>query len=122
MRAAAQRWLVGRALNLGRAVLARADTPSRLREWTARAAPHLGRREPFASMPAFRAGEASARWIAPPDEPRGGVIVYFHGGAFVAEARAIHDPFLAALGRAVGVRGLMVDYRLAPEHPFPAAT
>jgi acetyl esterase/lipase len=121
MRAAAQRWLVERALNIGRALLARAETPERVREWTARAAPHVGRREAFAATPAFRAGEASTRWIATAGEPRGGVIVYFHGGAFIAEARAIHDPFLAALGRAAGARGLMIDYRLAPEHPYPAA-
>jgi acetyl esterase/lipase len=53
--------------------------------------------------------------------PPGSVILYFHGGGFVSNARAFYDPFLSALGRAAGARGFMLDYRLAPEHPFPAA-
>jgi acetyl esterase/lipase len=49
------------------------------------------------------------------------VILYLPGGGFVAHSRAVHEPFLAALCRGAGGRGLMVEYRLAPEHPFPAA-
>jgi len=122
MRAAAQRWAIRNLLRTGQAFLGRAETPARLRELTRRAAPHIARRESFESSPAFKVGDVGTRWIVPAGAPKGGVILYFHGGGFVAEAPAIHDPLLAAIGRASGARGLAVDYRLAPEHPFPAAT
>jgi acetyl esterase/lipase len=82
----------------------------------------FARQEAYAASEPFAIGEARAWWIDPSGSPQGGVILYFHGGGFIAECRAIHDPLLAALARAAGARGLMIDYRLAPEHPFPAAT
>jgi acetyl esterase/lipase len=105
-----------------RAALARAETAQRVRDLTARAAPVFARREAYEASQPFAIGEARAWWVDPAGAPRGGVILYLHGGGFVVECRAVHDPLLAALGRAAGARGLMVDYRLAPEHPFPAAT
>ncbi|MGH8197041.1 MAG: alpha/beta hydrolase [Steroidobacteraceae bacterium] len=122
MREAAQRWAIERVLNVARAVLARDPSPPRIRALTARAAPFIARRESFEASEPVEVGEARAWWIQPAGVPPGGVILYFHGGGFIAEARAIHDPLLAAIGRASGARGFMVDYRLAPEHPFPAAT
>ena len=122
MRAAAQRWAMRNLLRTGRAFLERAESPARVRDLTRRVAPHLARRESYEASPAFKVGDAGARWIVPAGAPQGGVILYFHGGGFVAEAREIHDPLLAAIGRASGARGLAVDFRLAPEHPFPAAT
>ena len=122
MRAAAQRWAIGHLLQTGRAFLGRAVTPARVRKLALWAAPHLALRESFEASPAFKVGDTGARWIVPAGAPQGGVILYFHGGGFIAEAREIHDPLLAAIGRASGARGLAVDFRLAPEHPFPAAT
>jgi epsilon-lactone hydrolase len=122
MRAAVQRWAIHRMLLAARAAFARAGTPARVRELTARAAPVLARRENYQASAAFAIGAARAWWIDPAGAPQGGVILYFHGGGFVVECRAVHDPLLAAIGHAAGARGLMVDYRLAPEHPFPAAT
>ncbi len=121
MREALQRWAIKRTLNVTRAFLARDPTPARIRALAARAAPLVARRESFEASLPFAIGEAQAWWVQPSDTPPGGVILYFHGGGFIAESRAIHDPLLAAIGRAAGARGLMVDYRLAPEHPFPAA-
>ena len=122
MRAKLQRWGVRRMLLAARAALARADSAKVVRAMTHRAAPMFARQEAYAASEPFAIGEARAWWIDPTGSPHGGVILYFHGGGFIAECRAIHDPLLAALARAAGARGLMIDYRLAPEHPFPAAT
>ena len=48
-------------------------------------------------------------------------LVYFHGGGFVAGSLDSHDGICRSLCRASACRVLAVDYRLAPEHPFPAA-
>ena len=121
MREALQRWAVKRALNLSRAVLARDPPPERVRALMARASRLIARRESYQASAPVAIGDAQARWIQPTGAESPAVILYFHGGGFIAECRAVHDPLLAALGRAAGARGLMVDYRLAPEHPFPAA-
>ena len=48
-------------------------------------------------------------------------LIYFHGGGLVAGTLDTHDAIARALAHAGAVRVLSVDYRLAPEHPFPAA-
>jgi acetyl esterase len=48
-------------------------------------------------------------------------LVYFHGGGLVAGSLDTHDPICRSLSNASGCRVLSIDYRLAPEHPFPAA-
>ncbi len=122
MREALQRWAVNRILNVSRAVMAKELSPVRVRALAARVGPLIARRESYEASAAVAVGDASARWVQPAGIQASGVILYLHGGGFIAESRAVHDPLLAALGRAAGARGLMVDYRLAPEHPFPAAT
>jgi monoterpene epsilon-lactone hydrolase len=49
------------------------------------------------------------------------VILYLHGGAYALGSIKSHREFVARLVCAAKVRGLVIDYRLAPEHPFPAA-
>ncbi|MCB9736674.1 MAG: alpha/beta hydrolase [Deltaproteobacteria bacterium] len=57
--------------------------------------------------------------------PRAGagseVVLYLHGGGFVAGAPASHRALSSRLAEGLGATVLAVDYRLAPEHPFPAA-
>lgn len=50
-----------------------------------------------------------------------GLVVFFHGGGFVLGSRASHDALVRRLAIDTGADVLSVDYRLAPEHPFPAA-
>lgn len=49
------------------------------------------------------------------------VMVYMHGGGWVVGSIETHDPFCRLLCEAAGVQILSLDYRLAPENPFPAA-
>jgi acetyl esterase len=49
------------------------------------------------------------------------LLVYFHGGGWVAGSVDTVDPFCRLFARAAGVNILSVEYRLAPEHPYPAA-
>ncbi|HEX7776289.1 MAG TPA: alpha/beta hydrolase, partial [Parvibaculum sp.] len=49
------------------------------------------------------------------------VIMYVHGGGYVIGSVTSHRHLATELGRAAGTRTLSLDYRLAPEHPFPAA-
>jgi acetyl esterase len=63
-----------------------------------------------------------ARLYEPVNLPAGSpLLVYFHGGGWVIGSIETHDPGCRYLARNAQVRVLSVDYRLAPEHGFPAA-
>jgi monoterpene epsilon-lactone hydrolase len=49
------------------------------------------------------------------------VILYFHGGVYVIGSAATSVPLVGDLARRTGAKAVTVDYRLAPEHPYPAA-
>lgn len=66
-------------------------------------------------------GGVPVRWFEPPGAAEGRVVLFFHGGSFVyGSARTTHADLIARLALASGVAVLAVEYRLAPEHPFPA--
>ncbi|NMI01975.1 alpha/beta hydrolase [Pseudonocardia acidicola] len=68
------------------------------------------------------AGTIGARLYVPPGVPdRSALLIYYHGGGFVLGSLASTDPLCRLLAAQAGVRVLSVDYRLAPEHPYPAA-
>jgi acetyl esterase len=56
-----------------------------------------------------------------PSLSRGGLLVFFHGGGFMYGDLESHDPACRLLAEQSGARVLAIDYRLAPEQPFPAA-
>jgi acetyl esterase/lipase len=60
-------------------------------------------------------------WVDCPDSNRDTILLWLHGGAFMLGSALSYRAFGAALARASGCRVLLLDYRLAPEHPFPAA-
>jgi acetyl esterase/lipase len=66
------------------------------------------------------AHQVPSEWIIPQGKSQG-VILYFHGGAYVVGSINTHRQFIGRLVEAAGCEGLAVNYRLAPEHPFPAA-
>lgn len=60
-------------------------------------------------------------WLIPQDSPPDRALVYLHGGGFVFGVTPQHIGMVAGLARQMGVRALVVDYRLALDHPYPAA-
>lgn len=62
-----------------------------------------------------------AEWLTPPGARTDAVVLYLHGGGYVIGSPRSHRHLAAAIARAAGTRALVLDYRLAPEHPFPAA-
>ena len=67
-------------------------------------------------------GDVSARLYRQADQAKNtGVILFFHGGGWVLGSVETHDPLCRQLARATGWPVLSVNYRLAPENPFPAA-
>jgi monoterpene epsilon-lactone hydrolase len=67
------------------------------------------------------ANGVKAEWTSTPDADASSVILYLHGGGYVICSLQSHRHLVAEVGRAAGTRTLAIDYRLAPEHPFPAA-
>jgi epsilon-lactone hydrolase len=68
-----------------------------------------------------KAPERTAEWLRPPGVRADAAVLYLHGGGYVIGSPRSHRHLAAAIARAAGTRALMLDYRLAPEHPFPAA-
>ncbi len=67
------------------------------------------------------AGGVPAEWTRGAGGSDDRVVLYFHGGGYVMGSVATHRGLTAGISRAAGARVLSVDYRLAPEHPYPAA-
>jgi monoterpene epsilon-lactone hydrolase len=66
-------------------------------------------------------GELTCEWLTPRNVDAPQVLFHIHGGGFVFPLYNPERFTTAYLARLAGVRALLVDYRLAPEHPFPAA-
>ena len=60
-------------------------------------------------------------WLRPKQARKDKVLLYLHGGAYVLGSRRTHRQLASHMARAAGVTAVLPEYRLAPEHPFPAA-
>jgi acetyl esterase/lipase len=66
-------------------------------------------------------GGVPGEWQMPSVLTGNRVILYLHGGGYVIGSVATHRDMVGRIADASGARALLLDYRLAPEHPFPAA-
>jgi monoterpene epsilon-lactone hydrolase len=76
---------------------------------------------PDVKVERVEAPERPAEWLMAPGARADAAVLYLHGGGYVIGSPRSHRHLAAAIGRAAGVATLLPDYRLAPEHPFPAA-
>ena len=76
---------------------------------------------PDVKVETIAAPACPAEWLTPPGVRTDAVVLYLHGGGYVIGSPRSHRHLAAAIARAAGTRALLLDYRLAPEHPFPAA-
>ncbi len=98
----------------------RAKTPQELRvvfEKFAAASPL----PPDIKSEKVNAGGIEAEWISAPNAAADHAVLYVHGGGYVIGSINTHRDLMGRIARASGARVLGINYRLAPEHPFPAA-
>jgi acetyl esterase/lipase len=67
------------------------------------------------------AGGVPGEWSHVPASDLSRVLLFFHGGGYCSGSIRSHRRMVSEAGRAAAVRTLAIDYRLAPEHPYPAA-
>lgn len=66
-------------------------------------------------------GGLPGEWLRPQGASAAGVVLYLHGGAYITGSCHTHRGLAGHLARAAASDCFLLDYRLAPEHPFPAA-
>ena len=68
----------------------------------------------------LNAGGVTSEWVTAESASDSRVVLYLHGGGYIIGSPRTHRPLMAELSQASKGRVLGLDYRLAPEHPFPA--
>ena len=76
---------------------------------------------PVESITEIDIGDLTLRLYRPASPAPRPVLIYYHGGCFVSGNFETHDPQLRSIARQSGALVIAVDYRLAPEHTYPAA-
>jgi epsilon-lactone hydrolase len=77
--------------------------------------------QPDTSVEAVDAAGRPADWVTVPDSAADRAVLYLHGGGYTLGSPRTHRELASRIARAGRARVLLVDYRLAPEDPFPAA-
>jgi acetyl esterase/lipase len=91
-----------------------------LRAHTAKMDARIGRHAPPVATEEVEIAGVKATWYGEPALAERGVILYLHGGAWCLHLPAVFGRHVTWLSSLTGMRVLLPDYRLAPEHPFPA--
>jgi epsilon-lactone hydrolase len=94
---------------------------NQLREQFEQGARRMGSVPPGIEVIPVQIGGMYAEWIRPAGASLANAVLYTHGGGYVSGNCADHRMHVAKLVQASGVAALLFDYRLAPEHPAPAA-
>ncbi len=68
----------------------------------------------------FYIDNIEAQWIIPPGHNKNHTVMYIHGGGFIAGSIKSHEDLASRIAAAANAKVLLFNYRLAPEHPFPA--
>ena len=76
---------------------------------------------PDVTVEPVRANGVRAEWTSTPNDARDAALIWLHGGGYVIGSLVSHRHLVSEAGRAARIWALALDYRLAPEHPFPAA-
>lgn len=98
-----------------------AADPAVVREKLNRLALRIGGRRFDGRSAPVTIGAMQAEWVETATSDPARTLLYLHGGGYIVCSPDTHRPMVARLARASGARALLIDYRLAPEHPFPAA-
>ena len=91
-----------------------------VRTHTAKMERRLVRKLPPIATEAVDVAGVPATWYGPPERAQTGTLLYLHGGAWCLHLPRIYARFATILSDLTGMRVLLPDYRLAPEHKFPA--
>ena len=91
-----------------------------VREHTARMEARLVRGAPTVPAEPVSIDGIPATWFGGPERAETGTLLYLHGGAWCLHLPRIYARFASILSDLTGMRVLLPEYRLAPEHPFPA--
>lgn len=73
------------------------------------------------TIDAFEIEHIAADWVTAPGADADRVVLYFHGGGYVIGSNVGYREFASRVSRTTGARVCVINYRLAPENPFPAA-
>jgi len=119
-----QNFFINRFLKSRRAASLRLSPTQRLRQGRKFLSRDYGKGLPNVTQRADVIAGVPVEWVEPKalsQDARAPICVYLHGGGFIAGSLSSHRDMATHLAHMAQVRMLMVDYRLAPEHPFPAA-
>lgn len=104
-----------------RRLVAPEDARRHMARSTALLAPLLPKMRIIAEQIDGPAGPIPVEWVSAAEAERRSIILYLHGGAYIMGTPRTHRAITTMLARESGYRVMVPDYRLAPEHPCPAA-